>query len=82
VTPSPASRFVAVVSAFAAGDEETGRALIASDPNPLALAEAGGHRFADALPVLARCVVCGEVDKHGYLATEGLSLARREAGLS
>jgi len=82
VTPSPASRFVAVVSAFAAGDEETGRALIASDPDPRAVLAASCHRFADSLPVLARCVVCGEVDKHGYLATEGLSLARREAGLS
>jgi hypothetical protein len=79
---SPASRFIAVVAAFAGGDEATGSTLIDSDPDPRAVLAAGGHRFAEALPVLARCTRCGEVDKAGYLATEGLSLARREAGLS
>ena len=79
---SPASRFLAVVAAFAGGDETTGHALIASDPDPRAVLAASCHRFADSLPILARCTRCGEVDEAGWLAVEGLALARQEVGLS
>ncbi len=83
LTPTPYSyrRFLAVVTAFAAGDVRLGKRLIEKDTRPRDLVAHAASLVAHHLPALAACEYCGAPTPAEWLQAQALAAAKQEEGI-